>query len=132
MRLWKIFTAHLTIVCLVGCTSTAKMTALDRSLIRKTITRTATGGAAITMEGNFIHNPTAAVETFHTIAHRELRGRPYRYSYKVDKKQITRQIPAPASTALVPQADLPTRRKKTRRCQACCAPATTSSRGPVK
>lgn len=102
MSLWKILTAHLVVVCLAGCTSTAKMTALDRSLVNKTITRTATGGASITMDGNFILNPTAAVETFHTVAAKELGGRPYRYSYAVDKKQFTRQIPAPSSSGSAP------------------------------
>jgi hypothetical protein len=99
MKLWKIITAHLVIISLVGCTSTAKMTALDRSLVNKKITRTATGGVQIDMDGNFILNPTAAIETFHTVAEKEMGGRPYHYTYTVDKKQTTRQIPGNNSSA---------------------------------
>ncbi len=71
------------------------MTALDRALVNKTITRTASGGAVIDMDGAFIANPTAAIETFHTVAEKQLGGRPYRYAYSVNKKQITRQAPQP-------------------------------------
>jgi hypothetical protein len=104
MKLWKLITAHLVIVCLIGCTSTAKMTALDRSLVNKKISRTATGGVKIDMDGSFILNPTAAIETFHAVAEKEMGGRPYRYSYVVDKKQTTRQIPDHSSTATAASA----------------------------
>lgn len=99
MKLWIPITAHFVILSLVGCTSTAKMTSLDRALVNKTISRTAGGGVTIDMDGNFIHNPTAAIETFHAVAEKEMGGRPYRYSYAVDKKQFTRTIPAPGATA---------------------------------
>lgn len=99
MKHWIPITAHLVILSLVGCTSTAKMTSLDRALVNKTISRTAGGGVTIDMDGNFIHNPTAAIETFHAVAEKEMGGRPYRYTYAVDKKQFTRTTPAPGSTA---------------------------------
>ncbi len=92
MAFWKSFTAHLVILSLYGCTSTARMTALDRSLVNKQITRTDSGGVIISMDGNFLLNPTAAVETFHQVAEKELGGRPYRYSYAIDKKQTNRRI----------------------------------------
>jgi len=98
MKRWIPITAHLVILSLVGCTSTAKMTSLDRALVNKTITRTDSGGVTIDMDGNFIHNPTAAIETFHAVAEKEMAGRPYRYTYAVDKKQFTRTIPAPGSS----------------------------------
>lgn len=69
------------------------MTALDRALVNKTITRTASGGAVIDMDGAFIANPTAAIETFHTVAEKQMGGRPYRYTYSVDKKQVKRTVP---------------------------------------
>lgn len=92
MAFWKSLTAHLLILSLYGCTSTARMTALDRSLVNKQITRTNSGGVIISMDGNFLLNPTAAVETFHKVAEKELGGRPYRHSYAIDKKQTTRRI----------------------------------------
>jgi|GEM_PF-2976634 len=102
MSLWKSITSFILVIALAGCTSTAKMTALDRSLVKKNITRLGSGGVQIDMDGNFLLNPTAAVETFHTVAEKELGGRPYRYKYAVNKKQITRQIPevtvAPSSS----------------------------------
>jgi hypothetical protein len=97
MKLWKIITAYIVIVSLVGCQSSAKMTALDRSLVKKKITPTAAGGVQIEMDGTFIHNPTAAIETFHTVAEKSMGGRPYRYSYSVDQKQ--RAVAQYASTA---------------------------------
>ncbi|MCX6853830.1 MAG: hypothetical protein NTV80_02875 [Verrucomicrobia bacterium] len=60
---------------------------MDRSLVKKKITPTASGGVQIEMDGTFIHNPTAAIETFHTVAEKSMTGRPYRYSYSVDQKQ---------------------------------------------
>jgi hypothetical protein len=87
MKLWKIITAYVVIVSVVGCQSSAKMTALDRSLVKKKITPTASGGIQIEMDGTFIHNPTAAIETFHTVAEKSMAGRPYRYSYSLDHKQ---------------------------------------------
>jgi hypothetical protein len=98
MRLWKLTTTFLILVSHVGCTSSARMTALDRSLVKKTISRTASGGAVIEMDGQFLLNPTAAVETFHTVAEKELAGRPYRYAYAVDKKQTTRRVYDSGST----------------------------------
>lgn len=48
------------------------MTALDRSLVNKQVTRTHSGGVVISMDGSFLLNPTAAVETFHKVAEKEL------------------------------------------------------------
>jgi hypothetical protein len=56
------------------------------------------------MDGSFILNPTAAIETFHTVAEKEMGGRPYRYTYTVDKKQTTRQIPGNSSIAMASSA----------------------------
>ncbi|MCW0217515.1 MAG: hypothetical protein OJI67_04240 [Prosthecobacter sp.] len=98
MNFWKLIIAHFVIVCLIGCTSTARMTALDRSLVNKKITRTVSGGAVIDMDGNFLLNPTAAIETFHTIAEKEMAGRPYRYTYAIDKKQSSRRVYEPGSS----------------------------------
>lgn len=109
MAFWKSLTAHLVILSLYGCTSTARMTALDRSLVNKQVTRTHSGGVVISMDGSFLLNPTAAVETFHKVAEKELGGRPYRYTYTVDKKQSTRRIEVPGQEAASsPQSD-PTR-----------------------
>ncbi len=100
MNPWKTTISFMLIIALAGCTSTAKMTALDRSLVRKNLTHLSSGGVQIDMDGSFLLNPTAAVETFHTVAEKAMSGRPYRYTYAVDKKQMTRQVPAatPSST----------------------------------
>jgi hypothetical protein len=99
-------TACISILALVSCQSSVRMTALDRALVKKTVTPTSDGGVQIQMEGTFLVNPTAAVETFHTVAEQKMGGRPYRYQYALDKKQITRTKPVAgsgsASSSIVP------------------------------
>ncbi|MES2506207.1 MAG: hypothetical protein V4599_05860 [Verrucomicrobiota bacterium] len=97
MKPLRTLTACISILALVSCQSSVRMTALDRALVKKTVTPTSDGGVQIQMEGTFLVNPTAAVETFHTVAEQKMGGRPYRYQYALDKKQITRTKPVAGS-----------------------------------
>lgn len=106
MNSFHTLTACISLLALVGCQSSVRMTALDRALVKKTVSPTSDGGVQIQMEGSFLVNPTAAVETFHTVAEQKMGGRPYRYLYALDKKQITRTKPVAgsgsASSSIVP------------------------------
>lgn len=106
MKPLRTLTACISILALVSCQSSVRMTALDRALVKKTVTPTSDGGVQIQMEGTFLVNPTAAVETFHTVAEQKMGGKPYRYQYALDKKQITRTKPVAgsgsASSSIVP------------------------------
>lgn len=94
-------TALFLTISLAACQSSVRMTALDRALVKKTVTPQSDGGLQIQMEGSFLANPTAAVETFHTLVEQKMGSRPYRYEYVLDKKQLTRtrSVPGAASTS---------------------------------
>lgn len=94
MKAWKSCTAFVLVIALASCQSTAKMTVLDRALVKKTVSRLPSGGVQIDMNGDFIFNPTAAIETFHTVAEKQMGGRPYRYAYALNKDEVTRTVKA--------------------------------------
>lgn len=66
----------------VSCEQSAGMNFMDRAFVKQETKHLANEGVEITMSGESLHNPTAAIEGFHKLAEKQLHGAPYRYEHR--------------------------------------------------
>jgi|APTNR8051073442_1049403.scaffolds.fasta_scaffold01425_8 hypothetical protein len=113
MRTKQCFLRFITAILLaalpISCAETARMKWADKMIVRPQIQKLASGGVEISMSGDALLNPTAALERFHQLAEKQLGGAPYLYNYRVEKADVTetyfrtektqRQIEAPSTAS---------------------------------
>jgi hypothetical protein len=78
----------LPLICLTSCNSTARMDFADKALVTQSVSKLANGGVRVSMEGDSLRNPTAAIERFHQIAAKQMGGTPYTYDYQVGMADV--------------------------------------------
>lgn len=90
----------------VSCQQTARMSMMEKVLVKTEVSKLAGGGVRVMMQGDELLNPTAALERFHEIAVKQVGGGAYSYGYQLDEADVTavhyrtekteREVAAPA------------------------------------